>query len=81
MIIESRYAMRRYRFVQETADAEHYSEAMDTGLSRACGGRPLLIVGLILILKAYCVQTHDAILLQCEMTAHLASRVQTLIRL
>jgi signal transduction histidine kinase len=41
---------------------------------------PLLIVGLILILKAYSVQTHDAIVLQREMTARLASRVQTLIR-
>jgi signal transduction histidine kinase len=40
---------------------------------------PLLIVGLILILKAYSVQTQDAIGLQREMAARLASRVQTLI--
>jgi PAS domain S-box-containing protein len=41
---------------------------------------PLLIVGLILILKAYSVQTQEAIALQREMAAHLSSRVQSLIR-
>jgi signal transduction histidine kinase len=40
---------------------------------------PLLIVGPILILKSYSVQTHDAIALQREMAARLASRVQSLI--
>ncbi len=41
---------------------------------------PLLIIGLILILNTYSVQTHDAIELQREMAAHLSSRVQSLIR-
>ena len=41
---------------------------------------PLLIVGLILILKAYSVQTQDAIALQREMAARLSSRVQSFIR-
>jgi signal transduction histidine kinase len=40
---------------------------------------PLLVVGVILILKAYTVQTQDAIALQREMAARLSSRVQSLI--
>ena len=41
---------------------------------------PLLIVGLLLTLKAYSVQTQEAIALQREMVGHLSSRVQSLIR-
>jgi signal transduction histidine kinase len=41
---------------------------------------PLLMVGLLLTLKAYSVQTQGAIALQREMAAHLSSRVQSLIR-
>jgi signal transduction histidine kinase len=41
---------------------------------------PLLIVGLILMAKAYSVQTQDAVALQREMAAHLSSQVQSLIR-
>ena len=41
---------------------------------------PLLVVTLILIFKAYSVQTQEAIALQREMAAHLSSRVQSLIR-
>ena len=41
---------------------------------------PLLMVGLLLTLKAYNVQTQAAIALQREMAAHLASRVQSLIQ-
>ncbi|MEW6665064.1 MAG: ATP-binding protein [Thermodesulfobacteriota bacterium] len=41
---------------------------------------PLLIVGLLLILRTYSVQTEGAVALQREMAAHLSSRVQSLIR-
>ncbi|MFW9997648.1 MAG: cache domain-containing protein, partial [Candidatus Odinarchaeota archaeon] len=41
---------------------------------------PLLIVGLLLIVKAYSVQIQEAIALQREMATHLSSRVQSLIR-
>ena len=41
---------------------------------------PLLVVGIILILKAYSIQTQDAIALQREMAARLSSRVQSIIR-
>jgi signal transduction histidine kinase len=40
---------------------------------------PVLVVGFILILKAYTVQSQDAIVLQREMAARLSSRVQSLI--